>query len=1230
MKKAFLIFLLCLIPLIGLAQQERQMPVAPDVQDQTVWFPFDGQWMPAVDASLIGPKNFKTLKNMRYIDGGLEGIAGYTKINTTALTTYLKGRSGFHFKKDQPAESHVLLQAYNTGLTASQVLRNSTAIPSQGDFNATALHTDATGAGLGRFAQGPQGTVIYNNGVESMIWGGDESPIGAFITSTATISNTITNSRDFTEQVRNTLSDSKNIAVIGGIDAYTELLLHMDGTNDSTTFTDSSNYVHTVTEQNDAKLKTGQKKFGTASGYFDGTGDYLTVPDDSSEKMPNQVDRDFSGASAWDNEDINAYDETADLTITASAADQYCYLPVLSAPTTVGRKYKLTFTVANLVSTWTVKDFTGTQTLGTVSSDGANSIEFTASYSGGLRIVAVADDSSADFDDFSLVSTDHWYIGTDAFTIDFWVRFSGVATSRGLFEQYIDNDNRVSCYYTNAGLLRFIIRSSAVSTVTVDASGLGLSTNTWYHIAIIRGWDGNANDWAITVDGIQKGTTVTDADPWPDLATTFAIGQSQISGSTYSHYGYIDEFRVSKGVARWTDDFTVPSSSYASPMLDWVIGSPRALQGVKYYVKNGNTETGTMTADEWNGSSWTSLSITDNTTGLAATGTVTWSSTVDTSKPRFLGGYYLYFYRFTLDTGNADIYYVTVDAPWQDITDIWDGVYRQPIAFQASRNDAYEDWTLEVNEPSSVIGSFVADIGDLDENDHSIIMFEDRMAAIKWQMVAAKVNDVAATSAVYYWNGASWVVVSNLVDITLDAASSTKTLARTGVMSWTPPEASEEFKQELFGVTGYAYRVVFSAGITDATSIDTITGIPAPIDVKPFKFPALYKNRVMLAGFTSSNEGNRMDFSASNAPNIYNGLDSSDDGYQSLYFGGEEELSAATQLYNRFGSNIFSTLLVLKDTETYLLTGDYPGDGPDRFRQFPISFNVGCPAPLTLATAELGYEVAEDAQRNVAFWLSYSGPMMFDGAVMMPLKGVENFFDDRESECINTDYISNARGWYDQSNKEYNLLIPSGTSQVANNKWLVYSLQYKKWYEKNPGSADYPQLAFPVQDTTGTKYIYGTIDTGRLMRLENDNDWDGTVMVSEVETGDFFPSGNVWDQTIIRRVKIAARKINDDHLAYITHYPDTNVFDGSYVGFLDTSEHGWLDTGDHGWADTALASLELSLTGGPARVVRSTESSNLTAWSHRLHFEVRTNDTTKGFRPVMWGIEYRIIRRDRG
>ena len=59
------------------------------------------------------------------------------------------------------------------------------------------------------------------------------------------------------------------------------LLLHMDGTNGSTTFIDSSPVFRTVTTYGDALISTAQSKFGGAdglsSGYFDGSGDCLSV-----------------------------------------------------------------------------------------------------------------------------------------------------------------------------------------------------------------------------------------------------------------------------------------------------------------------------------------------------------------------------------------------------------------------------------------------------------------------------------------------------------------------------------------------------------------------------------------------------------------------------------------------------------------------------------------------------------------------------------------------------------------------------------------------------------------------------------------------------------------------------------------------------------------------------------------------------------------------------------------
>ena len=59
------------------------------------------------------------------------------------------------------------------------------------------------------------------------------------------------------------------------------LMLSMDGANGSTTFTDSSANALSVTAFGNVQISTNQTKYGSASAYFDGNGDYVTAPSGS-------------------------------------------------------------------------------------------------------------------------------------------------------------------------------------------------------------------------------------------------------------------------------------------------------------------------------------------------------------------------------------------------------------------------------------------------------------------------------------------------------------------------------------------------------------------------------------------------------------------------------------------------------------------------------------------------------------------------------------------------------------------------------------------------------------------------------------------------------------------------------------------------------------------------------------------------------------------------------------
>ena len=71
------------------------------------------------------------------------------------------------------------------------------------------------------------------------------------------------------------ISGAENLDV-AGIENVS-LLLHGNGTNGSTTITDSSPSPKTVTPFGNAQISTAQSKFGGASIAFDGAGDYLAT-----------------------------------------------------------------------------------------------------------------------------------------------------------------------------------------------------------------------------------------------------------------------------------------------------------------------------------------------------------------------------------------------------------------------------------------------------------------------------------------------------------------------------------------------------------------------------------------------------------------------------------------------------------------------------------------------------------------------------------------------------------------------------------------------------------------------------------------------------------------------------------------------------------------------------------------------------------------------------------------
>lgn len=229
------------------------------------------------------------------------------------------------------------------------------------------------------------------------------------------------------------------------------LLLHMNGVDGSTMFSDSSVAPKTVTAYGGAKISTTQSKFGVASAYFDGVGDYLEIPYKTSEFR------------WWDSK----------------------------------------FTLEVLVFPVALSTF---------------------SFVNGLYAFPnlIGNSSSVDI-------TNYWSFGPGS-------------------------DGRVLFTYWSG------VTNNVYSAATI-------AENQWSHIALV------VNDGKITIYVNGVGSTPVAIAGTPQDTQTLPL----LVGAAKSSYinGYIDELRITKGVARYTADFTPPTAQFPDAQNPLAFGEYR-------------------------------------------------------------------------------------------------------------------------------------------------------------------------------------------------------------------------------------------------------------------------------------------------------------------------------------------------------------------------------------------------------------------------------------------------------------------------------------------------------------------------------------------------------------------------------------------------------------------------------------------------------------------------------
>jgi len=195
-----------------------------------------------------------------------------------------------------------------------------------------------------------------------------------------------------------------------------------------------------------------------------------------------------------------------------------------------------------------------------------------------------------------------WHFGSEDFTIDFRVRFTTIDNYPTFIAQYDDGvsfrfnydhiGNDIVFYYSRDG----VDWAHGASWTFPWAA----STNTWYHIALVR----DGADLKVFVDGAQVGSSKDiGTDSLFDSNGVLWIGAYSGGGGIGGPGanlldGWIDEFRILKGIARWTSNFTSPIEAY-KPYEPEVSGSFKfsqdslgelcvgKSQGVSYILDSG-------------------------------------------------------------------------------------------------------------------------------------------------------------------------------------------------------------------------------------------------------------------------------------------------------------------------------------------------------------------------------------------------------------------------------------------------------------------------------------------------------------------------------------------------------------------------------------------------------------------------------------------------------------------
>ena len=164
-------------------------------------------------------------------------------------------------------------------------------------------------------------------------------------------------------------------------------------------------------------------------------------------------------------------------------------------------------------------------------------------------------------DNVTISSSDGFNMGTGDFTIEGWYYLTQL-NNHFLYDQWASSS-------TGSGNIQIYVKSNEGGAIRVYYDGGskftttgGFSLNTWTHLAVVR----YSNTITVYFNGTADGTTQSYSGQFGKTGDLY-IGD-QHSGGGGAPQMYVDDLRVTKGLARYTSNFTAPTTAHLTSAGD--------------------------------------------------------------------------------------------------------------------------------------------------------------------------------------------------------------------------------------------------------------------------------------------------------------------------------------------------------------------------------------------------------------------------------------------------------------------------------------------------------------------------------------------------------------------------------------------------------------------------------------------------------------------------------------